>query len=141
MLNDPYLVPCCGHHFCGPCIKEVHEAKRSCPLCTCKRRRYQAMFDKNIQRKINGLHVYCINNKEGYKWKRELKDLSSHLQQAKREGECQYVRVHCKHQHYTFVDQRYTVKTHERKHCPYRPYTFEHCGYKDSFGYITEIHY
>ena len=134
MLNDPHLVSCCGHHFCGPCIKEVQEAKQLCPLC--KRRRYQAMFDKNIQRSINGLHVYCINNKEGCKWKGELKDLSSHLQH-----ECQYVRVHCKHQHCTFVDQRYTVKTHERKHCPYRPYTCEHCGYKDSFGYITVIHY
>ena len=139
MLNDPHLVSCCGHHFCGPCIKKIQEAKRPCPLC--KKRRYQAMVDKNIQRHINSLHIYCINNKEGCKWKGELKDLLSHLQQGKREGERQYVRVQCKHQHCIFVDQRYKVKIHERKVCPDRPYTCEHCGDKDSFSYITEIHY
>ena len=99
------------------------------------------MIDKNIQRNINGLHVYCINNKEGCKWKGELKELSSHLQQGKREGDCQYVRIRCKHQCCIFVDQRYKVTTHERKDCPDRPYTCEYCGDQDSFSYITEIHY
>ena len=89
MLNDPYLMSCCGHHFCGPCIKKVQEAKGPCPFC--KESSYQAMVDKKTQRNINSLHVYCINNKEGCEWKRELKDLSSHLQQGIREGECQYM--------------------------------------------------
>ena len=68
MLNGPHLVSCCGHHFCGPCIKKVQEVKQPCPLC--KQYGYQAMVDKKLQRKniernINGLHVYCINNEEG----------------------------------------------------------------------------
>ena len=144
MLNDPHLVSCCGHNFCGPCIKEVQSRNEPCPLC--KENSYQAMIDKKTQRNINGLHVYCINNKEGCKWKGELKDLSSHLQREKREGDCQYVRVHCKYREYrrkccTFVDRRYKVTTHERRDCPDRPYTCEHCGDQDSFSYITQIHY
>ena len=52
-----------------------------------------------------------------------------------------YVRVQWKHQDCTFVDQWNKVNIQERKHYPDRPYTCEHCGDKDSFSYITEIHY
>ena len=157
MLNDPHLVSCCGHHFCGPCIKKANREKKPCPLC--KQRHHQAMVDKNIQRNINGLHVYCINNKKGCKWKGELKDLSSHLQRGERKGECQYVSVQCKYREYRdtfalskvyqghsfkpceFIDQRYKVDAHETNDCPNRPYKCEYCGYDDSYVNITEIHY
>ena len=153
MLNDPHLVSCCGHHFCGPCIKKIQETKGPCPLC--KESSYQAIINKSTQRNINGLHVYCINNKEGCKWKGELKDLSSHLQQGEREGECQYVSVQCK---YTkgiiavfsgdkkfkicrLIDQRYKMSRHETNDCPNRPYTCKYCSYKDTFYSVTEKHY
>ena len=160
MLNDPHLVSCCGHHFCGPCIKKIQEDKGSCPVC--KQLDYQAMVDKSTQRNINGLHVYCINNKEGCKWKGELKDLSFHLQQGRREGECQYVRVHCKYREsrqksfvlFTvksflqasfktceFIDQRYKLNEHEANDCPNRPYICQYCDYKDVYVNITEKHY
>ena len=76
MLNDPHLVSCCGHHFCGPCIKEVQSRNEPCPLC--KENSCQAMVDKKaqLQCNINGLHVCCIINKERGKWKGEFKDLS-----------------------------------------------------------------
>ena len=152
MLNDPHLVSCCGHHFCGPCIKKIQEDKGSCPVC--KQLDYQAMVDKSTQRNINGLHVYCINNKEGCKWKGELKDLSSHLQQGKREGECQYVRVCCKHRcslnssllssvyvQCEFKDHRWKVSKHETNDCLYRPYICKYCGCKEIYGVISGIHY
>ena len=165
MLNDPHLVSCCGHHFCGPCIKKIQSRNEPCPLC--KENSYQAMVDKKSQRNINGLHVYCVNNKEGCKWKGELKDLSSHLQRGKREGECQYVRVHCKYKEYRhkptnilfqhsfyaqdnhqhpfkaceFIDQRYKLDVHETSYCPNRPYACKYCGYNDSYVNITEKHY
>ena len=154
MLNDPHLVSCCGHHFCGPCIKKIQSRNEPCPLC--KENSYQAMVDKSTQRNINGLHIYCINNKEGCKWKGELKDLSSHLQQGKREGECQYVRVQCKYAK-TLLDiffltpqkirvcgvmgQRYEVSRHEANDCPNRPYSCKYCYQKDTFCSITEKHY
>ena len=164
MLNDPHLVSCCGHNFCGPCIKKVQYRNEPCPLC--KENSYQAMVDKKAQHNINGLHVYCINNKEGCKWKGELKDLSSHLQREKRQGECQYERVHCKYRAYRrkchnvtnifqvmhwnqqypfkaceFIDQRYKLAAHETNDCPNRPYKCEYCGHDDSYVNITEIHY
>ena len=61
MLNDPHLVSCCGHNFCGPCIKKIQSRNEPCPLCM--ENRYQAMVDKKTQRNINSLHIYCINNK------------------------------------------------------------------------------
>ena len=165
MLNDPHLVSCCGHNFCGPCIKKLQEVKGPCPLC--KHRGYQAMVDKKAQRNINGLHVYCINNKEGCKWNGELKNLSSHLQRGKREGECQYVRVDCKYRYMNTTDtlfrsfkisilyglthdpfkscdfnnQRYKVSEHEKSDCPNRPYTCEYCGEDDTYALITDGHH
>ena len=138
MLNDPHLVSCCGHNFCGPCIKKVQSKNEACPLC--KENSYQAMVDKKTQRNINGLHVYCINNKEGCKWKGELKDLSSHLQRRKRQGECHYVRVVCKYCQ-LFEDQRYKLDAHETKDCPNRPYSCDYCSYSGTHYFVTWWHY
>ena len=127
---------------------------------------YQAMVDKKAQCHINSLHVYCINNKEGCGWKGELKDLTFHLQQGKREGECQYVRVQCKYREYKckchnvtnifqliqdnqqypfktceFTDKRYKLNTHETNDCPNRPYICQYCGYDNTYVNITEKHY
>ena len=82
MLNDPHLVSCCGHNFCGPCIKKSRCRNEFCPLC--KETTSSNYIKKGTQCNINSLRIYCINNKEGCKWKGELKHLSSHLQLGKK---------------------------------------------------------
>ena len=93
MLNDPHLVSCCGHHFCGNCIKRVKDCNGACPYC--KEKEYQTMPNKDRLRIINGLKVNCTN--KGCEWKGELKNLSVHLNKGKREGQCQYEVVTCVH--------------------------------------------
>ena len=92
MLEDPYLTSC-GHHFCGPCIKQIKGTNGACPVCN--RRSYQIFPDKNILRIVRGLQVYCRNKKSGCKWKGELKDLTGHIDEGKRDGECKYEVVDC----------------------------------------------
>ena len=76
MLNDPHLVSCCGHNFCGPCIKKVQYRNEPCSLCNIKRETIKQVLEKtyNII-----LAVYAFTASITKKWKRELKDLSSHL--------------------------------------------------------------
>uniref|UniRef100_A0A1X7SL45 RING-type domain-containing protein n=1 Tax=Amphimedon queenslandica TaxID=400682 RepID=A0A1X7SL45_AMPQE len=93
ILTDPHLVSCCGHNFCGSCIERVKASNGSCPMC--KEKEYIVVVNKERFRIINGLEVYCSNKEKGCEWKGELKNMSTHLNKEKREGECQYEEVKC----------------------------------------------
>ena len=125
VLADPHLVTCCGHNFCGPCIERVKAGNGSCPLC--KEMNYQAVADKKCSRIINGLQVYCTNQKSGCQWAGELKNLSAHLSQGNREGDCQCEGVKCRHEGCVETCLRSYIAQHESNECMYRPYKCEHC--------------
>ena len=137
MLNDPHLVSCCGHHFCGTCIKRVKDINGACPYC--KRTLYQAVSDKGRLRIINGLKVNCTN--KGCEWKGELKDLSAHLNKGKREGRCQYEEVTCPLNGCEIKKQRQYLEKHERYECRQRPYRCQHCQYRGRYHFIVTEHY
>ena len=139
ILTDPHLVSCCGHNFCGSCIERVRASNGSCPMC--KEKKYQAMADKKCLRIINGLEVYCSNKKKGCQWKGELKNMSTHLNREKREGECQYEEVKCQYEKCQERKQRRYLKYHEDKECPQRPFQCEYCRSKGTFLSITKDHY
>ena len=69
ILNDPHLVSCCGHNFCGPCIKKVQSRNEPCPLR--KENSYQAIVDKRHNVTSMVYIFYCIDNKEGCKEERD----------------------------------------------------------------------
>ena len=139
ILTDPYIVSCCGHNFCGSCIERVKASEGSCPMC--KEKEYQTMADKKCSRIINGLEVYCNNKKKGCQWKGELKNMSTHLNKEKREGECQYEEVKCRYEKCLERMQRRYLKDHEDKECPQRPFECKHCGKGGTFLSITKDHY
>ena len=115
ILTDPHLVSCCGHNFCGSCIERVKASNGSCPMC--KEEEYQAIPDKKCLRIINGLEVYCSNKKKGCQWKGELKNMSTHLNKEKREGECQYESVKCRYKKCQERKQRRYLEDHEDSEC------------------------
>ena len=139
ILTDPHLVSCCGHNFCGSCIERVKASNGSCPMC--KEKEYQSFIDKKCSRIINGLEVYCSNKEKGCQWKGELKNMSTHLNKEKREGDCQYEEVKCQYEECQERYQRRYLKNHEDKKCPERPFQCQYCGEEDTFLYITEDHY
>ena len=139
ILRDPHIVSCCGHNFCGSCIERVKASNGSCPMC--KEKEYQSFIDKKCLRNINGLEVYCINKKKGCQWKGELKNMSTHLNKEKREGDCQYEEVKCQYEECQERKQRRYLKNHEDKECPQRPFQCQYCGEEDTFLYITLDHY
>uniref|UniRef100_A0A1X7T8A3 RING-type domain-containing protein n=1 Tax=Amphimedon queenslandica TaxID=400682 RepID=A0A1X7T8A3_AMPQE len=140
ILTDPHIVSCCGHNFCGSCIERVKASSGSCPMC--KEKKYQSFIDKKCSRIINGLEVYCSNKEKGCQWKGELKNMSAHLNKAKREGKCQYEEVKCRHQKCQERKQRKYLKYHEDKECPQRPFYCQYCWrISDTFLFITKDHY
>ena len=139
ILTDPHQVTCCGHNFCKPCIERVKASNGSCPMC--KEKEYQSFIDKKCSRLINGLEVYCSNKGKGCQWKGELKNMSTHLNKEKREGDCQYEEVKCQYEECQERMQRRYLKYHEDKECPERPFECQYCGEEDTFLYITEDHY
>ena len=139
ILTDPYIVSCCGHNFCGSCIERVKASDGSCPMC--KEKEYQFIINKERLRFINGLEVYCSNKEEGCQWKGELKNLSTHLNKEKREGDCQYEEVKCRYKKCQERRQRRYLKDHEDKVCPQRPFGCQYCRSKGTFLSITKDHY
>uniref|UniRef100_A0A1X7T0C6 RING-type domain-containing protein n=1 Tax=Amphimedon queenslandica TaxID=400682 RepID=A0A1X7T0C6_AMPQE len=139
ILTDPHLVSCCGHNFCGSCIERVKASNESCPMC--KEKEYQSFVDKKCSRIINGLEVYCSNKDKGCQWKGELKNMSTHLNKEKREGECQHEEVKCQYVKCQERKQRRYLKDHEDKECPHRPFQCQYCRSEGTFLSITKDHY
>ena len=140
ILTDPHLVSCCGHNFCGSCIERVKASNGSCPMC--KEDEYQVMANKERLRIINGLEVYCSNKKKGCQWKGEWKNMSTHLNKEKREGECQYEEIKCsRYEKCQERKQRRYLKDHEDSECPQRPFQCQYCREEGTFLSITKDHY
>ena len=139
ILVNPHLVSCCGHHFCEDCIKRVEASNGACPMC--KKGEYQVVINKDRLRIINGLKVYCTNKENGCQWKGELKNLSTHLNKRKREGECQYEDVKCRYEKCEERNQRQHLKHHEDNDCLQRPFECQYCNEEGTYHSITEEHY
>ena len=139
ILTDPHIVSCCGYNFCGSCIERVKASNGSCPMC--KEEEYQSFIDKKCSRIINGLEVYCSNKKKGCQWKGELKNMSTHLNKEKREGECQYEEVKCGYKKCQERKQRRYLKYHEDEECLQRLVLCAFCRSKGTFLSITKDHF
>ena len=138
ILRDPHQVTCCGNNFCESCIERVKAGDGACPMC--KKKNYQSFADTKCLRIINGLQVYCLNQKEGCQWKGELKYISTHTNRGKREGECLYQEVKCRYEECESKSQRHHLDLHEENSCPQRPFKCEHCNTEGTHHFITEEH-
>ena len=138
MLNDPHIVSCCGHHFCGYCIRKTRSRDDSCPIC--KTQGYQSMADKGLERKINSLGVKCLMVSDGCQWEGELHSLAHHLAKPKREGECKFAVVECRNK-CGVKQSRANLTAHEILECPKRVYQCPHCQvYKSSYENVVSSH-
>ncbi|XP_011408071.1 PREDICTED: TNF receptor-associated factor 3-like, partial [Amphimedon queenslandica] len=137
ILTDPHQVSCCGNNVCESCIEGIKESNGSCPRCM--EQEYDSSINKNVSRIINGLQVYCTNMGEGCQWKGELKELSTHLNKGKREGECQYEEVKCRYDECQARGQRQLLNVHE-KECFQQPQNYDHFASVHLHTFITEAY-
>ncbi|XP_011410253.1 PREDICTED: TNF receptor-associated factor 4-like [Amphimedon queenslandica] len=137
MTNDPYIISCCGNHFCGACINSSKRTNPQCPLC--KASNFEVMIDKGLQRTINGLRVKCIYNDSSCDWIGQLQGLSDHMSRDKRQGECLYPVVKCGNG-CGHKDTRWKLTDHEGNHCIRRTVSCTYCLATGEHRDITTSH-
>ena len=143
VLQDPQVVNCsCGSHFCQSCIEPIKKERKPCPLC--KGKFTSSILDRQLQRTINSLQVYCSFKEAGCEWVGELKDLSGHLNTEPsnsnyKQSGCLYIPLDCSHCKQKFLRQ--LVLDHEKKECTKRPMCCNICGnYESTFEDVTNKH-
>ena len=145
-LRQPYLVDCCGNHFCKACLDRINEENKTvCPLC--KHEEFKSIPNKGLERQLNQRKVYCTHKKSGCGWTGELRQLDSHLNrdlsasvkgtsQASKDQPlspnttdplfigCQFVEVHCRYCSASVL--RGQMKKHLNT-CPNQPLKCKYC--------------
>ena len=74
LLLQPHLTACCGKHLSKEAALRIKEEQGACPLC--KEEKLVTMLDKNTQRKIKEVPVFCKNR--GCQWQGELAAYHQH---------------------------------------------------------------
>ena len=112
-LREPHLISCCGKKVCKFCISRVQLAGQPCPFC--RTPEFQTMIDRDVERQVLSLKVYCDNKEDGCTWIGELRQLERHL------DTCFYHdNVSCKYKCGLRCPQQ-QILIHERDECELRP--------------------
>ena len=136
--KKPQLSVCCGHTFCEHCIDgaKIADGAFKCPVC---REAFSCFANKQADRIIKDLKVFCMYKTKGCNWLGEVRSISDHLEKNCRfremdcpkgcgisvqrekvfwhvENECVCRIVSCVHCHIT-GEQRFILGDH-RNHCP-----------------------
>ena len=111
-FRDPTLLSCCGHKGCASCIGRIKAAGHPCPMC---QQPFDTMLEKQLQRKVMDLRVFCPKKREGCEWEGELRKLETHSQ-----GDCAHVEHECRYRCGGYYLRRF-LRDHEMDECPQRP--------------------
>ena len=116
--QNAHLTSCCGAHFCYSCLQQLKKGtavNKACPIC--REERFKIFPNKQLDRKIKELHVYCVNRRSGCTWAGEMSGLDRHV-----DADCQFVDVPCPSKCGVMLKRQY-VQIHMAKECPC------HCQY------------
>lgn len=121
ILRRPYLLGCCGHHLCEPCLGKLETASRPCPLC--RTETFDSLLDLRVERLILDLTVACAFRDGGCEWTGSLRDLDKHVSNV-----CLFVLVSCPWECDEKVPKQF-LEEHKLSLCPKRPW---YVAYKDA---------
>ena len=101
------------------------------------------MANRNLQRTLNGLRVYCSLKDSGCRWEGQLSKLEQHLNinptDENRQFGCLLVKIECLYCRQVF--QRQFVLEHEVNECSKRPFRCSYCGkYESTYDDVTNSH-
>ena len=130
----PHLSGCCGHTFCKSCIDSLKErtVNNACPVC--RDGEFPVVQNKQINRAVRSLRVYCTNEKEGCKWQGEINDLVGHL------SSCQFENVECENSGCGIIMKRQLLRNHMLEDCLYRDVECYYCHLTGSHVFIKDKH-
>ena len=119
--RNPYLSVCCGHVFCKSCLDACSTTSFNvvCPMC--RSLQFQGFVNKQIDRKVRSLHVFCVNKEKGCRWKGEINNISNHLDEK-----CQFQDIRCPYLCETIM-QRQQLPYHMKHECVRRIVKCKYC--------------
>ena len=134
--RNAQLSVCCGHTFCKSCLDELKRSRtRSSKLCpVCRSKNIAPVPNKQVDRKIRSLRVYCINKEKGCEWQGEVNDINVHLSDA-----CVYESIECTNGCGEML-QRRCLTQHTATECSHRKINCPHCNLSGIHHFVTGDH-
>ena len=133
--REPYMTECCGHVFCKSCLDRAKATKyTACSMC--KDKCFNAFCNKQINREVQSLHVYCTNKEKGCKWKGQVRDIRDHLGNS--EG-CQFEEVKCLNECEEMIQRRFLIR-HLESEYQHREVECQYCHDKMKLLFADGTH-
>ena len=129
--KEPHLSVCCGHTFCKSCLEGSKKFSNICPMC--RSEEFTAIFNKQADRAIRSLHVFCTNKKQGCEWQGEVNDINDHL------GNCFFQVIHCPNDCRESLQRQY-LTNHVETECPRRTVSCQYCNDVGEYQFIEGQH-
>ena len=141
--RDPQLSVCCGHTFCKSCLDSTKKHSRTTrsskvPCPSCRSKNFEVVPNKQVNRKIRSLHVFCTNKEKGCEWQGELNNLDVHLNKSNDDG-CKYEGVECIYGCGETLQRQY-LTMHMETECPHRKINCQYCNLSEIHCFITGDH-
>ena len=134
--RNAYLSVCCGHTFCKSCLDKIKYSRtcssKVCPVCRDKK--FSAVPNKQVDRKIRSLSVFCINKENGCDWQGELNDINGHISDG-----CMYESIECTNGCGRTL-QRQCLTQHTTTECSHRKINCPHCNLSGIHQFVTGNH-
>ena len=120
--RDPHMTECCGHVFCKSCLDNAKATQyASCSMC--KEEHFNTFCNKQINREVQCLRVYCTNKEKGCEWEGEVRDINTHLENT--DG-CRFEGVKCPNDCEELI-QRQFLTNHAKYECLHREVECQYC--------------
>jgi len=136
--REPHLSGCCGHTFCKSCLESVKKAATvisdACPVC--RNEEFTTFPNKQVDRTIRSLHVFCSNKKKGCEWQGEVNDIVDHL---KKSTGCQFEDIICSSGCGITLQRRY-LDNHIQNECVCRKVDCQYCHITGEHQFIEGKH-
>ena len=134
--REPHLSGCCGHTFCKSCLEAARRPTTITKTCTiCRDEEYTTIPNKQVDRTIRSLRVFCTNKEKGCEWQGEVNDIINHLGNS--DG-CQFEDVTCSNDCGKCLQRQYLTghvedeRVRRKVDCQYCHITGEHRFTRDS---------
>ena len=135
--REAHLSACCGHTFCKSCLEGAKKATiitDACPMC--RSEEFFTIANKQVNRAVKSLRVFCSNKELGCKWQGEVNDIISHLQ---KDNGCKFEVVTCSNKCGKSLQRQY-LAAHVADECCLRLIKCQYCCFSGEYQFIEDEH-
>jgi len=136
--REPYLTECCGHIFCKSCLEGAKRATTSisgaCPMC--RSEEFVIFPNKQADRAVRSLHVFCANKEKGCEWQGEVNYVINHLESN---NGCHFEKITCSNDCGKCFERQY-LTSHIENECIRRKVECQHCHITGEHQFISGEH-